>query len=648
MSSYRAWTVLLLWLVASGCSGTDQGESKDSIIPNSDIVGEAIGGLDTQPEPDLSQELTDKPDGTGTDILVDAVDSTSELTVELDSGSWPDGLLSDIDAQDSLEDNLTDAIDDTQDSLEDSTDATVDVTTPQDSSPQDVAPPDDTKPEDVIPDLPLEEQQSAEPVMSSKVIRKAKYDEPLQVTCRTVNGLGEVIPNPGSYEVTFSALDVQETPDGFLFPTAGTFTVTCQDGDNNISGTTEFVVTHELVAPSVAAISSRLSTQRTAVENAIGAAASDDGAALTAALETLSQARFEAASQPSDITLTPPGGWPSVQELEAKVESSLDDASYFAAVSDLAQQMVILNSAIQQLATNPSLDAIGAVETVTEDVEEAFSIVAGLDPGALGYLNAMPMWKSVVEEVQKAQSGYGEQLEIMFASPEDFGGEPCPNCFTLGELVVSMAIQYTLSQLPTYTGLLKEAGKAAASMAVMLMVSDAIEASMPPGPNAPELQYNLAGYSNAVNDGAALTMLVAGFDDFPGNNVVLFIGPGIGDTVVNVVDLALSTMSALKNLGNWENVFELGGAIVDTYNALNGDIELMAEDIPSLLSTGVVPLKVLSVDDFFEPGSGEWDQIISLSPLPEVNGGWMPKVGILVPIVFSRGNGPTYEIVILP
>ena len=44
-----------------------------------------------------------------------------------------------------------------------------------------------------------------------------------------------------------------------------------------------------------------------------------------------------------------------------------------------------------------------------------------------------------------------------------------------------------------------------------------------------------------------------------------------------------------------------------------------------------------------------WQQIVNLgAPLPEVNDDWLPKVGIIIPISFSRGMGETFEIVILP
>ena len=344
---------------------------------------------------------------------------------------------------------------------------------------------------------------------------------------------------------------------------------------------------------------------------------------------------------------TPPGGWPAQGVIDGLVEAKPDDEAYKLAVQAIAASMVQLNSDIAALTADPSLDKVGTVEETLTWLRDEAKKLDSMDVSDRARYAIRPEWDSVLNQIQLAQDIYLAQLEDMLANAEDWEAEPCPGCFTLVELVVSMAIQATLSALPSYNKLLIEAGKCAASMAVMLMISDAIDASVS-GPDAPVIQYNMPGYGNAVNDGAALSLLVDGFDSVPGNNVVLFISPNIGDTVVNVVDAALATMKAIKSLGNWDNVFELGGAIVDAYNALTGDLALMEEDIPGLTSDGVVPMPVLSVEPFMEPGSGFWEHMVNLPPLPECNDGWLPKIGLLVPINFQRGNGLSYKLVILP
>lgn len=502
-------------------------------------------------------------------------------------------------------------------------------------------------PIEVVADVPLEEQQFAEPAMSTWIARKAKFEKPVQVTCRTLSGLGEIIDNPGTYDISFSALDVQETEDGHLFPTPGTYTVTCTDLENDLEGSGEFVVAHDMLNPTLTQLSGAFATQHTLLDDALAAVKAEDDETLTTKLAALKESRIRAGAGIAAVAQTPPGGWPAQGVIDGLVEAKPDDEAYKLAVQAIAASMVQLNSDIAALTADPSLDKVGTVEETLTWLRDEAKKLDSMDVSDRARYAIRPEWDSVLNQIQLAQDIYLAQLEDMLANAEDWEAEPCPGCFTLVELVVSMAIQATLSALPSYNKLLIEAGKCAASMAVMLMISDAIDASVS-GPDAPVIQYNMPGYGNAVNDGAALSLLVDGFDSVPGNNVVLFISPNIGDTVVNVVDAALATMKAIKSLGNWDNVFELGGAIVDAYNALTGDLALMEEDIPGLTSDGVVPMPVLSVEPFMEPGSGFWEHMVNLPPLPECNDGWLPKIGLLVPINFQRGNGLSYKLVILP
>ena len=545
--------------------------------------------------------------------------------------------------------------------LADTTEPPPDILDVEESELTDAAPPDgvpedstvavelveEILPLEVVTDIPQEEQQFAQPAMSTSIARKAKFQKPVQVTCRTLSGLGEIIDNPGTYEVSFSAQDVEETEEGYLFPTPGTYTVTCADPDNDLEGTAEFVVAHDMLTPTLTQLSGTFSTQHTLLDEALAAVKDDDAATLATKLAALKEGRIRASATVAAVAQTPPGGWPAQATIDQLVAAKPDDEAYQQAVAALAASMVQLNLDISSLTADPTLDKIGSVEATLASIRDKADELGPLDVSDAARYAVRTQWDAVIAQIQVAQSTYMTKLEEILANADQWGAEPCPGCFTLVELVVSMAIQATLSALPSYNKLLIEAGKCAASMAVMLMISDAIDASVS-GPDAPTIEYNMPGYGNAVNDGSALTLLVDGFDSVPGNNVVLFISPNIGDTVVNVVDAALSTMKAIKDLGNWDNVFELGGAIVDAYNALTGDLALMEEDIPGLMSDGVVPMPVLSVEPFMEPGSGFWEFMVNLPPLPECNDGWLPKIGLLVPINFHRGNGPSYKLVILP
>jgi len=575
-----------------------------------------LPGDQTQPE-ELSTDAAPPPDAALPD-LVDA--SSKEMVVEPDIGGWTD--------------------------LGDAASLTDGPETPADSLAEEeaAAAPDNLE----APDIPPEEQKNARAQASAEIVRKAKYQEYLYVQCAAVDGYGQKIEDPGAWEVQVSAPDVEEAEGGYLFPTPGTYTITCLDEANDLSASVEVVVAHELLSPTIPAVSRELATQAELIPAALDAAANDDLEALGDCLQGLAETRNTIATAIPGVTQVPPGGWPSLGEIQGKVPAEPDDDGYVLAVAAVTLAAQELLAATQALQTAPSLQSLYTLEVATQAAQEALAGTVDLNPGGVGLFKAMPEWDAALEAVRQAQDAYSNLVEEMLNNPEDFADEPCPGCFTLTEVMVSISINYILSQIPSYQGMLKEAGKAAASMALMMAISDAIDDAFPPGPGAPEIQYNMPGYGNAVNDGSALSLLVVGFDEYPGNNAVLFIGPSVADTAVNVVDLALGSIKAIKDLDSWDNVFELGGAIVGAFNQMQDNLGLLSNDIPGLLKTGVVTMPVLSVDKFMGPGNGMWDYIVNLPALPEVNDGWLPKVGLLIPITFSKGNGPSYKLVILP
>ena len=640
----------------TACGGSDENTTKDT-GPAQDVSLDATADARTIDDTGQGRVADEKNpiDVMATPDITDASATADDVPVDL--GSDEDfTLITDVALPD-----LTDTAEATDVLQPDSAadpeivlpdlpgiqDAELEDTIAQDSAEEEVGSADVVASVDLKPEIPPGEQQNPRAMMSTDVIRKGKYEAHLQVTCVTENGFGEKIEDPGIYELSVSALDVEYDELGMLFPTPGTYTVSCKDDMNGLEATAEFIVAHEVVSPGLATVSTELGSQGKLVQQALAAAKIDDLDAIQGAIDGLKASRNTVEWVEPGATLVPPGGWPKLADVQAKVEAAADDPAYKQAVTDLAAAAQELTAATQSLKAAPSIDTLGALEAASQQVNTLIAQAAALEPGGVGLFQSKEAWDAVTESVRTSQDLYVALVEDMLANPGDYGGDPCPNCFTLTEVMISVGIQYILSTIPTYQGMLKEAAKAAASMAVMLALSDAINASLSDGPH-PEIQYNMPGYGNAVNDGSALSLLVTGFDPYAGNNKVIFIGPAVGDTVVNVVDLAMGTISALKSLGNWDNAWELGGAIVEAFNQMSDDLGFMAGDIPNLLKTGVVTMPVLSIEPFFEPGGGMWDYIVNLPPLPEVNDGWMPKIGLLIPVSFTNGNGPTYELVILP
>jgi len=350
------------------------------------------------------------------------------------------------------------------------------------------------------------------------------------------------------------------------------------------------------------------------------------------------------------FAVIPSGGWPELEELQEKLEPAADDAAYLELMADVAQAAAETTAAIDTLTMDLTLENLYAYAEAVEQFGTVTGALEALEPGALGLFLAKEDWEAATTAVRESQAKYSQLLEGMLLDPDNWipPEDQCPDCFTLVEVATTMAIGAIMAYVPTYNKILIAAGKAAASMAIMMSIADAIDAKFPAGPDAPDIQYITPGYGNAINDGASLAIYGNGFDYYPGHNSVIFIGPAVGDIVPDVVDTALKAMKAVKALQNLDNVFELTNAFRNIFATMKKGMKVAAKDIPALLETGIVPMQATTVTPFLDGQFDFWQQTVTLGPLPEVNDSWLPKVGLLIPISFTRGHGPTYKIVILP
>ena len=607
--------------------GPDNLAAPDVLVSDGELVGEDSHELDVGQYPEdqfVPPDVAWQPDdATQPEDAAAAPDqsSPSDVFVPLDS-SWP------VDT------------------------ALTDMVGPKDSAPieEDVYSPPELIPEDLGTQIPPEEQENAEIWLSASVIRKEFFGDHLQVQCRTVNGFGEVVDDLGIYDVLVSADDAVADPDGYIFPTPGTYVATCVDLENDKSAEAEFVVAHEMTAPGVTAMAAEVANQRQLIEEALAAVAADDVEGLEDAVGAMLESRYMMESVEPKLAVIPPGGWPALEEIQEKLEAAADDDDYMALLDSAVGLAAGAVSAVDALAANPNQDTLFAFGDAMEQLDQAIAELEQLEPGAIGLYESMETWQELLESTRHCQSTYGQLLEQLLLDPNQWqdAPEPCPGCFTLVEVVVTMAIGAIQAYTPSYGKILKEAGKAAASMAIMLAIADAIDSKFPPGPGAPEIQYLVPGYGNAVNDGSSITIYGDGFDYYPGHNALIFIGPSFGDVIPDIVDTALTAMKAVKALQNLSNVFEMTNAFKNIFATMKKGIKVMADDVPALLSTGIVPMQASSVQPFLPNTFDYWQQTVSFGALPEVNDGWLPKVGLLIPVSFTRGNGASYKIVILP
>ena len=502
--------------------------------------------------------------------------------------------------------------------------------------------------QDFEPDVPPEEQQAAAVVLSAAVVQKALFDEYLQIECITVDGYGQQIADPGVYEVAVSAEDALDDELGFSFPTPGNYEATCTDPESGLEATAEFVVSHEAVSPAISSLSAAMAAQSAFVDAALNASAADDGALLEESVAQLQQVAFDTAAMVPETAVPPTGGWPTQAAVAAAFDPTPDDDAYESLVALAAVEAQALSETLADLSASPSAALAQEVFGHIEELEWLAAQLDQLAPGAIGLHGSMGEWDGVLASLLEAQESYAQILAEMFTNPDNYSQPGCPNCFTLPELVTTMAIGAILSYVPTYQKMLMHAAKAAASMAVMMAIADAIDKNFPAGPDAPTIEYLMPGYGNAIPDGSTLSFFGGGYDYYPGNNAVIFIGPQIGDAVAGAVYIAINAIGAVKGLKDWSNAWELANAMKKAFNGLKETIKQLGSNIPDLITKGVVVIPVSNVQAFLVD-KDYWQQIVNLgAPLPEVNDDWLPKVGIIIPMSFTRGMGETFEIVILP
>jgi hypothetical protein len=588
-------------------------------------------------------------DFAGLDLGVDAdAVATHETTAPEDA--TPDGAPGD---ELTLQDVQSETVAEDVQSPEDTTapEETTPETNVQDVVLEDMEEPDETTAVDISIDIPQEvppeEQKNASVDLSTYVVRKAIFEDHLTVTCKTVNGYGDLIDDPGTYEIVLSTEDIIEDEQGILFPEPGNYEASCVDEENGLEATAQFVVSHEAVSPSVTALSASLAKQSGLIRQALDAAAADDQQGLDEAVANLKDQANQTALLEPEVVISPPGGWPSQQQVQQLFDPEPDDEAYLELLGQISQEVVAFSLALDALTTTPSQDNAALVLQKADTLAQLTGQMQALQPGVRALNQAMPIWKQTVATLTQSQEDYADLLADMLSNPDAYQPPSCPNCITLVGLATTMAVGAILSYIPSYQGLLMQAGKAAASMAIMMAIADAIDAAFKPGPGAPEIQYVSPGYSNAVNDGAALSLFVSGFDYGQGNNAVIFIGPGIGDAAAGAIFIVIDGIKAVKGMKNWSNAWELANAMKDAFSALKGTVKELGTTIPDIAEKGCVSLPVLSVDPFVD-FDDFWEQIVNLGPLPLVNDSWLPKVGILIPMSFTRGVGETYKIVILP
>lgn len=635
----RTCSAIALVLLLTACSSS----SDENGVPDS-------AQQEYRTPPDLSadnQQLPDIEADRGPEKDVDVV-STPETMA--DNGQTQDMAKLDL-LQEQVSADIPSAQDVPEPDLDEPPEVNIQDVTFQDMQVEDLSQSEETATVEVAIDVPEEvppeEQKNASIDLSSHIVRKAIFDDHLQVNCKTVDGYGDQVQDPGQYTIEVSALDAVEDELGFSFPGPGTYTATCTDQDNSLTASAQFVVSHEAVSPTVTSLSSSLGRQAGFIRQALDAAAADDQQGMDQAIQEMLSDAEETALLDAEVVISPPSGWPTPQQLAAQFQPEPDDDAYLGLVDQAAQEVSAFALALQTMKATPSQENAQAVLKHADNLTGLTQQMQELEPGVLALNQSMDIWTQTVQTLVQTQKDYADLLADMFANPDAYAPPSCPNCITLVGLVTTMAVGAILSYVPSYQKLLMEAGKAAASMAIMMAIADAIDAAFKPGPDAPEIQYVSPGYSNAVNDGAALSLFVSGFDYGPGNNAVIFIGPDIGDAAAGAIFIVIDGIKAVKGLKNWSNAWELANAMKSAFSGLKKIVKELGTTIPNIAEKGCVSLPVLNVEPFLD-FDDFWEQTVNLGPLPQVNSGWLPKVGILVPMSFTRGVGETYKIVILP
>ncbi len=484
--------------------------------------------------------------------------------------------------------------------------------------------------------------------LSASVVEKKSSAGELQISCKYVDKDLKPLADPGDLEVKVNAADAKYSKGMWTFTKAGKVDVTCTSKSLNMGHQVDVLVASRGLDPAVSRMASELERGGTLVTTIIETGKKNDKAAQQKALKEFDKSGKEmwaGFAEKTRALIPHPNGMPKLAKLQAKgLKAGPDDVKWLAAVTETKAAVAAMKKAIAAVdPKKPSAADLAAIGAAQKLVDAGAAKLAKLKPSPLAVYTNLA---AVDDLIGKDLAGVTRAHQLMLSKAfhhldKTAPPPPCNGCFSLVGVMVSIGVQYVLSSIPSYTGILKDIGWQIGEMVLTLVIKDVIDDQFPPQAGGPSITAMARGSAVSVSPGYALTIMGANFGDKPGQCGVVFITPMVSKTIIDAVKLivgGIPKLSDLKSKGAWE----AAKAIKSGIDQLKAFVALTTDAIPQLAESGVVLMWSQSKSTFANPA------FIKLGVVPKKsNCGWLPKPGIMLPLCSHTGRGPSFTVTVI-
>ncbi len=612
--------------------------------------------------PSSSATGTANVDGASQEV---AVDTVGDAATAGDSGSAVDAASGDVGTADTAEagvDSATTAeavAEDVGDAAAASpetadiaaTDLGVDTQVPSDAA--DVAAVADAAAADAAVDDAVDapatpDSAAASPkvkvVISTALVELASVAGKLSVACQALGDDGTAAPDPGDFVVTFEGGAATAKDSSWAFSKPGAYAAVCTSAKLGFSKVA-FTVANVGLDPGLSRLAIGLGKAPALVDavlkNASNPAVQEKALADFHKLALTMTAGLGAGSK---VLLPLPKGLPTVATLQAKgVQPAADDAAFATGVTKLSAALQALHAAIKAVdpKTATEVDKV-KLDAALAEVVAQHKVLAALKPSALAVREQLTALDDLLGvQLPKAAQAHALFLsKVLHAQPAAPPLPPCPGCFSLVGVAVSLGVQYALSAVPSYTSILKDLGWVIGEMVVTMTIKEVLDTQFPPTAGGPSI-IAIAAMGQGAIPGSSLKIAANNFGDKPGECSVIFITPLVAKNIVDAIKLAIGGVPSLKDLKS-KSVWEAAKVIKEAIDKVK-EVAEFAGGLPDLATSGVVTMSS-------QPGS-TFDNdfgVIDLGVVPKkINCGIVPKPGILYPVCAYSGGGPSFELLVI-
>ncbi|MBM4344277.1 MAG: hypothetical protein FJ100_12985 [Deltaproteobacteria bacterium] len=481
-------------------------------------------------------------------------------------------------------------------------------------------------------------------VVSAGLVETTAFGGKLTVQCQALGDDGTAAGDPGDFVVTFSGGAATAKEGAWTFAQPGAYAAICTSAKLGY-GTAPFTVASAGLDPGLSRLATGLGKAPALVKVVLDSAANVvvQEKAL-ADFHKVALTMTAGLGTGTKVLLPLPKGLPTEAALKAKGEAAApDDAAFAAGVAKLSAALQAVHAAVK------AVDPKTATEVDKVKIDAALAVLAAqhqalaaLKPSALAVREQLGALDELLGvHLPKAAQAHALFLsKVLHAQPAAPPLPPCPGCFSLVGVAVSLGVQYALSAVPSYTGILKDLGWVIGEMVVTMTIKGVLDTQFPPAAGGPSI-IAISALGQGAVPGMSLKIAASNFGNNPGECSVLFITPLVAKTIVDAIKLAVGGIPSLKDLKS-KSAWEAAKVIKEAVDKLKEAAEF-AGGLPDFAASGVVTMAS-------QPGSTFDNEfgVINLGVVPKkINCGIVPKPGILYPVCAYTGGGASFDLLVI-